>query len=216
MVPPKRGPGVTDSSVAAASQKTASNHHDLEGVLDQILRACDRDPTEWVSVKDVMETIGNRSFGPLLLVPGLIGLSPIGAIPGLPGIMAAIVILVAIQMLFGRDHAWLPGVLLRRAMKKDRVKRGIALIRPYARFVDRFTMPRMTLLTRGAFFYVLAAACLLVAIVQPVIELVPLAGIVPNAAIVAFALAITAHDGLWALIALAFTGASAYLIAMAF
>ena len=185
-------------------------------MLDQVLLACDRDPTEWVSVKDVMETIGNRSFGPLLLVPGLIGLSPIGAIPGLPGIMAVIVILVAGQILLGWDHAWLPGFLMRRSMKTDRVKKGIGIIRPYARMVDRLIMPRLTLLTRGVFFYILAAACLLVAIVQPIIELVPLAGIVPNAAIVAFALAMMAHDGLWALIALAFTGASAYLIAMAF
>jgi hypothetical protein len=207
---------VADNSDALAAQNTPSNHHDLEGVLDRILLACDHDATEWVSVKDVMETIGNRSFGPLLLVPGLIGLSPIGAIPGLPGIMAVIVIFVAVQILLGRDHAWLPDALALRAMKADRVKRAIVVIRPYARFVDRLIMPRMTLLTRGAFFYVLAAACLLVAIVQPVIELVPLAGIVPNAAIVAFALAITAHDGLWALIALSFTGASVYLIAIAF
>ncbi len=204
---------MADSSTAFASR---TNHHNLEGVLDQILLACDRDSSEWVSVKDVMETIGNRSFGPLLLVPGLIGLSPIGAIPGLPGIMAVIVIFVSVQILFGRDHAWLPGFLTRRAMKVDSVKHGIAVIRPYSRRVDRLLMPRMTLLTRGVFFYVNAAACLLVALVQPVIELVPLAGIVPNAAIVAFALAIMAHDGLWALIALAFTGASAYLIAMAF
>jgi hypothetical protein len=56
---------------------------------------------------------------------------------------------------------------------------------------------------------------LAVALVTPLIELVPLAGIVPNAAIVAFGLALTAHDGLWALIALGFTGASAYLIFLA-
>jgi hypothetical protein len=51
-------------------------------------------------------------------------------------------------------------------------------------------------------------------LVTPIIELVPLAGIVPNAALVAFALAITARDGLWALLAFLFTAASAWLIAM--
>jgi hypothetical protein len=82
--------------------------------------------------------------------------------------------------------------------------------------VDDFLSPRFTRLTTGFFFYVLAALCLLVAIVTPVIELVPLAGIVPNAAIVACGLAITAHDGLWALVAFLFSGASIYLILMAF
>ena len=195
---------------------TEFNHHDLEGVLDQLLLACERDASDRVSVKDVLETIGNRSFGPLLLVPGLIGLSPIGAIPGIPGIMAVIVMLVAGQILIGMDHAWLPGALSRRSMTTAGLRRAVAALRPYAHFVDRFLGPRLPILTRGIFFYAITAICLVVAVVTPIIELVPLAGIVPNAAIVAFGLAITAHDGLWALIALFFTAASAYLIAMAF
>jgi hypothetical protein len=48
--------------------------------------------------------------------------------------------------------------------------------------------------------------------VTPVIELVPLAGIVQNAAIVAFGLALTAHDGIWALIATLITGGTFYLL----
>jgi hypothetical protein len=193
-----------------------SNHHDLEDVLDQLLLACERDPTDYVSVKDVMETLGNRSFGALLLVPGLVGLSPIGAIPGIPGVMAIIVMLVAGQILIGMDHAWLPGALLRRSTTTARMRAAVHAVRPYARIVDKFLGPRLPVLTRGVFYYVLTGLCLLVAVVTPIIELVPLAGIVPNAAIVAFGLAITAHDGLWALIALFFAGASAYLIAMAF
>ena len=126
------------------------------------------------------------------------------------------VFFLLVQILIGMDHAWLPGALLRRSIATARMQRAVKAIRPYARFVDGFLGPRLTILTRGVFYYVITAACLLVAVVTPVIELVPLAGIVPNAAIVAFALAITAHDGLWALIALFFTGASIYLIAMAF
>jgi hypothetical protein len=51
---------------------------------------------------------------------------------------------------------------------------------------------------------------------MPVIEIVPLAGIVPNAALVAFGLAFTAHDGYWALLGLTITGVSAYLITLVF
>jgi len=45
---------------------------------------------------------------------------------------------------------------------------------------------------------------------------VPLGGIPPNAALVAFSLAITARDGLWALLAFAFTLGSAALFVMPF
>jgi hypothetical protein len=196
--------------------KQAVHNHDLERIVDLLLIACDRSTDGRVSVRDVMRLIGNRSFGPLLLVPGLIGLSPIGAIPGLPGIMALIVMFVASQILIGMDHAWLPDALARRSIETARLRRVVKVIHPYARRFDDFLSPRFTLLTRGLFFYLLAALCLAVAIVTPIIELVPLAGIVPNAAIVAYALAITAHDGLWALAAFFFTGASIYLIVMAF
>jgi hypothetical protein len=190
-------------------------HHDLQMLLGQIAAACEEHAGGSVSVGDMLQTLGDRSFGPLLLVPGLIGLSPIGAIPGVPAVMAVIVMLVSGQILVGRDHAWIPAGLARRSIEAARLKRAIDVIEPWARLVDKFLRPRLTFFTRGIFFYVLTAVCLVVALVTPLIELVPLAGIVPNAAIVSFGLALTARDGLWALIALGFTGASAYLIFLA-
>jgi hypothetical protein len=189
------------------------NVHNLEGVLRQLERAASQVGDEsQVSVARVMATLGARSFGPLLLVPGLIGISPIGAIPGLPAVMALIVFLVAAQMLIGMDHAWMPRALLRRSMAGKRLRQVCNAIAPTARFVDKFLQPRFTALTRGPFLFVIAALVLIVALVTPVIELVPLAGIVPNAAIVAFGLALTAHDGIWALIATLITGGTFYLL----
>jgi hypothetical protein len=187
--------------------------HNLESVLRQLEKAATQvgDQGE-VSVGQVMATLGARSFGPLLLVPGLVGISPIGAIPGLPAVMALIVFLVAAQILIGMDHAWLPGALLRRSMAGTRLRKVCSAVAPTARFVDKLLRPRFTVLTRGPFLMVIAALVLIVAAVTPVIELVPLAGIVPNAAIVAFGLALTAHDGIWALIATLITGGTFYLL----
>jgi hypothetical protein len=190
-------------------------NRDFEDILDVLHVACQRAGTNRVSVGDVMNIIGDRSFGPLLFVPGLIGLSPIGAIPGVPGVMAVIVMIVAGQILIGMDHAWLPNGIARRSIEAPRLRRAVEVIHPYARYVDMLLRRRLTLLTEGVFFYVLAALCFLVAIVTPIIELVPIAGIVPNAAICAYALAITAHDGLWALVAFLLSGACVYMIMMA-
>ena len=47
-----------------------------------------------VSVDDVVSAVGRRSFGLLLLVAGLITLAPIiGDIPGMPTLMAVLVLL---------------------------------------------------------------------------------------------------------------------------
>ncbi len=190
----------------------ASAGHSLEDIICEIDAICGEVGEGRVTVAKVMKTLGHKSFGPLLLVPGLIGVSPIGAIPGLPAVMALIVLLVSGQILIGMDHAWLPGFLLRRSMSAEKLGRACRALRPYARYVDRFVSPRLTVLTKGPFFYLMAAQCFIVSIVTPVIEIVPLAGIVPNAAIVAFGLAITAHDGVWAILATVFTLGSFYLL----
>ena len=189
----------------------------LESVLDQLVEACNKDHHGRVSVADVQQIIGERSFGPMLLIPGLIGLSPIGAIPGLPGVMAIIELFFAWQILFGRRHPWLPGFISKRSITTSRLRRGVQALRPSARWVDRFLLrPRLTIFTRGPFFVIIALTCVFLSIIMPIIELVPLAGIVPNAALTAFGLAVTAHDGLWALIAFLSTAGSVYLLILMF
>lgn len=183
----------------------------LEGVLECIIRS-DINRDGQITVAEMIDMIGHRSFGPLILLPSLIGLSPIGAIPGVPLMTSIMVMFFTIQILVGAPHIWLPGVIQRRSLPAARIVPLLEKFRPTTRFIDRLFMPRMTWLTTGPAFYVLAAFCFGVAVFTPLLELIPMAGIVPNAAIVAFALSMTARDGLWALIALGFTGGTGYLI----
>jgi hypothetical protein len=187
--------------------------HNLEGILRHLEFTADEVGDEGqVTVALVMETLGARSFGPLLLVPGLIGVSPIGAIPFIPAVMSAIVFLVSAQILIGMDYAWLPHTLLKRSMAGKRLRRVCSAVRPYVHYIDKLLVPRIAFLTHKPFLYVIAFLCLAVAAVTPILEVVPLLGIPPNAAIVAFGLAVTAHDGLWALIASIITAGSFYLL----
>jgi len=180
--------------------------HDLEEMIDCIL-AITPDHGR-LSVAALMNAIGERSFGPLILLPSLLALSPVGAIPGLPAITSVIIIFFAVQILTGHSHVWLPGWLKARTIDGAKLEKGLKAFQPVARVIDHLLRPRLTLLTRGPFFYAIAVLILAVACITPVLELIPLGGIPPNAALVAFALAITAKDGLWALLAFAFTGAS--------
>ncbi len=212
-----------DLRLAGPMTDTAAGHdaHDLEDVIDRIIALCDQngaaqDGHDRVSVAELMASIGGRSFGPLLLVPSLIAVSPVGAIPGLPAVTSVVIVLVAAQILLGLSHFWIPGWLARRAIAAHKLERGLNAFRPVAHFVDHLLRPRLLWLTRGPFFYAIAALCLLIGIATPVLELIPLGGIPPNAAVVAFSLAITARDGLWALAAFAFTGGSLWLMLAAF
>jgi hypothetical protein len=178
----------------------APAHHDLEEVIDHIIALCLRNGPAHeghgrVSVADLMDMLGERSFGPLLLVPSLIAVSPVGAIPGLPAITSVVIVLIAGQILLGHEHFWIPGLA---GPPLDRCAcdgAGAGKFRPVARFIDHLLRPRMAWLTQGPAFYAIALLCLLIGLVTPILELVPLGGIPPNAAVVAFSLAITARDG---------------------
>ena len=199
----------------------APAHHDLEEVIDHIIALClahgpAHEGHGRVSVADLMDMIGERSFGPLLLVPSLIALSPIGAIPFLPVITSILIVLIAGQILLGHEHFWIPGWLGRRSMDAQALARALEKFRPVARFIDHLLRPRLPWLTRGAFIYAIALICLLIGLVTPILELVPLGGIPPNAAVVAFSLSLTARDGLWALLAFGFSLATiAWLVVLA-
>ncbi len=176
----------------------------LEQLLDCIGKA--NTSRGQVSLRAILESVGSRSFGPLLLVAGLIILAPfIGGIPGVPTIMAILVLLSAGQVLSRRKQFWLPHWLLERSVARDKLCRGLEWLRRPARFLDRLTRPRLTIFTQGAGIYVIAIACMLIAAVTPAMEFVPFSANGAGAALTAFGLSLLARDGFLALLALLVT-----------
>jgi hypothetical protein len=165
------------------------------------------------SVADIHEALGVRSFGPLLLAAGLIGLTPIGDIPVVPTVLAIIVVLISGQLLIGLRGFWLPGFIRRRSVKRETLGKAIRFVRPVARGVDWVIRPRMSWLTEGPFTYVIASACLLIALVIPPLELVPFAATAPAIAITLFGLGLIGRDGAVIVLAFGFSAASFYVAA---
>src|SRR6056297_132132 len=99
-----------DSSAPAAMPNMEPDIRSLRQLLDT-LRTIDHDHNP-VNLDDILQVTGRRSFGPVLLVAGLVTLAPlIGDIPGVPTLMALLVVLVSGQLLAGRRQIWLPGFL---------------------------------------------------------------------------------------------------------
>jgi hypothetical protein len=173
----------------------------LGDLLDQVEdTARSEDP---VSVEMILRAVGRRSFGPLLLLVGLVTLAPIiGDIPGVPTLMGVLLLLTAGQLLMGRDHIWLPQWILSRSVSRETLCKAIRAIRKPSRFVDRWLKPRLEPLTQGVGFYFVAAVCVLIAALLPFMELIPFSANGAGIALTAFGLAVLARDGLLALLAL--------------
>lgn len=172
----------------------------LQELLDRIEEAAiDRNS---VSMRQIMEAVGQRSFGPILVVAGLIVLAPlIGDIPGVPTLMAVFVLLVAVQVLMGRRHLWLPKWLLRRSVSGDKLGKAIGWLRKPAGFVDRLMRPRLEGITHRTGVYATAVLCIGIAAALPVMELVPFSANAAGLALTALGLALIANDGLVAIVA---------------
>lgn len=186
---------------------------DLEELFDCIGDAAAQNPHEKVSIDSIMDMIGRRSFGPLLLLAGLIILAPvIGDIPGVPSIMGMFIFLVAIQLLIGQEHFWLPNWLLQRAVPVDKLIKAVEWLRKPAHYIDKLIRPRLPLFVNGIAKYLIAVVCILIALMLPFMEVIPFSANVGGLALVAFGLALIARDGLLALFSFILTGLTVWLI----
>jgi hypothetical protein len=185
--------------------------NNLEALLDLLGKA--GEGKERVTIEIMIEAAGRRSFGPLLLVPGLIALSPLSGIPGMPTTVGIMVLVLAGQLLLGRRHFWLPKWLLKRSVSKAKFERALRFLSPLARSIDRMIRPRLRRLTQDGAIYFISVMAILVALTLPPLEFVPFAATTAGAALTAFGLALIAHDGVLVVIAALFYAASLMLVA---
>ncbi len=171
----------------------------LQQLLDHLARL-NRGRDE-VSLRLVVESIGTRSFGPLLMLAGIILASPLSGIPGMATTMAIFILLIAVQMLFGRKQFWLPAWLLNRSVKHDHLIKAISWVRPVARRVDSVLRPRWTVLVTNGAAYAIALICVVIGFGLPMMEIVPFSASVVGLALAAFGLSLVVNDGLLVILA---------------
>lgn len=165
-----------------------------------------------VTVHQIREEFGERSFGPFLVVPALIELSPVGGIPGVPTVIAVIISLFCVQIAFGMKHLWLPDFIGKRKMPGDKLKRGLDFLRPPARWIDKILKPRLRWITKPPALQVVAVLCLMLAATVPPLEVVPFASSLPMGAIALFGLALMVRDGVVAIAAGCLAAGTGYML----
>ncbi|QFT58516.1 Exopolysaccharide synthesis, ExoD [Sulfitobacter sp. THAF37] len=171
-----------------------SNHKtSVSDILDTLDDLADHDDA--VTIGDVAEALGGRGFGPLILLPALIVISPLGGIPLLPTLMAIVIALFAVQVVLQREHLWLPDMLRSRAVADDRMKKAVARMRPVAGWMDQHMGSRLTILAGPPMETVGALVIILLCAVVPPSELVPFAALLPMSAIGALGLGLSLKDG---------------------
>ncbi|MGB3167051.1 MAG: exopolysaccharide biosynthesis protein [Alteraurantiacibacter sp.] len=171
---------------------------DILDCLDALADECGE-----VSVGRIMDAFGTRTYGPAIMVPALLEITPVGAIPGVPTFLAVTIALVAAQKLFGKRHLWIPGIIANRCVSGEKLGKGAAKLRRIASFMDRHFHRRLKFMTRPPFSRIAALVIIALCASVPFLEVLPFASSVPMLAVAGFGLAILVRDGLLMAIALA-------------
>jgi len=184
--------------VAKKPKKQRTAPINLNGVLDEIAAKCDGDETpDSLTLGEILDAVGRRSYGPLLLVIGLFAISPATVVPGMTWLAAALTLVVAGQMALGLPRIWLPRKALEAQLPRNAVKSGIAKSRGLAKAIDKLLKPRLTFLSKPPFVNLVALMVIAAALITFPLGLIPFAPLAPGLAVVFFGLGMVARDGLW-------------------
>ena len=153
-------------------------------------------------VGSLLKASGSRAAGPLLFLPALIMISPIGAIPGVPIVLTTLTLLVAGQLVLGRTSIWLPAFVRNRGLPEQKVKSTIDTLTPYAERADRYLGQRLSQFAGETASRIVAAFCIFLSLLVYPATLLPFAVALPGSAILLLSLGLLVRDGVVTLVGL--------------
>lgn len=163
--------------------------------------------SERVRVQDITDSLGQRSFGFILLIFALPNSLPILGIPGVSTITGLPMLFVAVQMALGHQRVWLPRWIANSSLATTDFQGLIRKVCPWLQRIEKLMRPRLTFLTLGNAERWLGAFCVLLAflLVLPI----PLGNLLPALGILFIALGLIESDGVCVLAGIAI-GAAAW------
>lgn len=108
------------------------NHKDLKGEL---------------TYQRILQALGERAFGIVLLFFSLPSALPFSAIPGVSVIFSVPILLFAFQMIFARKTMWLPKSIAERTIHQETIAKIIHATVPYLIKIEYFLKPRWAFMT---------------------------------------------------------------------
>ncbi len=179
--------------------------------VSEILRDLTASATgERVSLRDMVQALGDRAFGLLILIFALPNAVGLGTIPGVSTIFGLPQIFVALQMALGLARPWLPSWLLDRSIARADFTTMVEKSMPHILRVERLLRPRWMLVSTPPAERLLG---LLFALLATIVSLpIPFGNQPPAAAMAVISIGLVVRDGLCVLLGLVI---AAFAVALA-
>ncbi len=149
-----------------------------------------------ISIGALLEGLGARGFGLSLVLFAICAALP----PGIGSLFGFPIMLFAIQMMAGKPRPWLPRRIADKTFAVTDVRLFVTKVKKPLDFIERFTRPRLSLLTSVTFERFLGLIIFLLACIIALPG--PLTNMPPAIAIGILGIAMAQRDGLLVLIGL--------------
>ncbi len=151
-------------------------------------------PHARISLDDLLNGVGHRAFGLLLLLLAIPNSIPLPSPPGLSTIFGLPMAIFGVQLVLGHKNPWLPAFLRRKTLPRDEILRFLDRASPYLAKVERRLKSRHHRFVGATAERVAGLVILVMAIILslPII----FGNFLPAFAVLLMALAILARDGL--------------------
>jgi hypothetical protein len=161
--------------------------------ISAILTALVAQPSDRLTVGDILFVLRDRAFALLVVLLGLPNCLPMP--PPVPLVSGLLLALVAVQIIAGRPAPWLPRALLHRSIARADVERAVLRAAPIFRRLERFSRPRMTILETAVSIRAIGVILLILA-VGIIFALPPIVGQIPlGVAVCLLGLGLVERDG---------------------
>ena len=188
--------------------------HSLRETASQVLhRLTIGKPEDPISFGRILDELGERSFGLLLIVLALPNCIPFPGVPGVSFVTGMAILYISIQLILARGEPALPAWLNRKSFSRGQLSHFIVKTNPLLRWLEKPIRPRLSPLVAGSGERIIGLVALVHAITLALP--IPMGNLPQGIALILLALALIELDGLMAIFGyLASVAAIAWLSAV--
>ena len=152
-----------------------------------------------VTFGEIVAMLRNRAFGLSLLVFALPCCLPMP--PGIPAACGFVIVLISLQMVFGREGLWLPRAMAARSIDRADLRRLVDRVRPYIQRLERVCRPRFAVTSARLGEAVIGLVVFLLGVIL-ILPIPILGNVPPGIATFVIAVGVSERDGVIVLIGL--------------
>jgi len=183
----------------------------LRETASQVLHRLSIDKAEdRVSFGQMLDALGARSFGLLLMMFALPNCLPLPGVPGTSFVTGMAILYISVQLILARDEPSLPQWLGRKSFSRGNLARFVAKTNPLLRWLEKPIRPRLSPVVAGVGERFIGVVALIHALTLALP--IPMGNLPQGVALILLALALIELDGVMAIFGyLASIGAVAWL-----